>query len=169
MNMNEGKFYPDSEYLSALQREAEADGRECVVGALIKNEDGAIFVQKRAMDRKLFPGCWDIAGGHVEAGETLYTALAREVVEETGWRLVKITDLVKVFDWEDARNGRTMKKREFDFLAQVAGDLNDPQIENDKFSEFRWVDEKELELLLENRTLGDRVVYDLVKQALQMD
>ena len=166
--MNEDKFYPDSQYLSALQAAAEADGRECVVGALIKNEAGAIFVQKRALDRKLFPGCWDIAGGHVEAGETLYEALAREVEEETGWQLIEIIDVVKVFDWEDERDGRIVKKREFDFLAQVSGDLNVPQIERDKFSEFRWVGEKELDILLENRTLGYAAVYDLVRLALKI-
>jgi 8-oxo-dGTP pyrophosphatase MutT (NUDIX family) len=167
--MNDGKFYPDSEWLSALQAAAEKDGRECVVGALIKNGAGAIFVQKRAMDRRLFPGCWDIAGGHVEAGETLFEALAREVEEETGWQLVKILDMVKVFDWEKERNGRIIEKREFDFLVQVDGDLTVPQIEVGKFSEFRWLGWADRELLLENRESGYAVIYELVKLALEAD
>lgn len=165
--MNDKKFNLWSAYLSALQQIAEKDGRQCVVGAFIKNEDGAIFVQKRALDRNLFPGCWDIAGGHVEQGESLYEALAREVEEETGWKLVEIRDLVKVFDWEDEQNGRTVQNREFDFSVRVIGDLNRPRIEAAKFSEFRWVDRESLDLLLENRAGGDTVIYDLIKAALE--
>jgi 8-oxo-dGTP pyrophosphatase MutT (NUDIX family) len=44
-------------------------------------------VHRRSWDRRTFPGCWDIVGGHVEAGEDLLTALNREVEEETGWQL----------------------------------------------------------------------------------
>jgi 8-oxo-dGTP pyrophosphatase MutT (NUDIX family) len=36
------------------------------------------------------PGTWDVAGGHVEPGETPQQALAREIEEETGWRLRRI-------------------------------------------------------------------------------
>lgn len=165
--MTDNRFYPDSEYLSALRLGAEIDGRECVVGGLVKNEAGAIFVQKRAPDRNLFPGCWDIVGGHVEPGETLFDALARETEEETGWRLVEILSLVKVFDWQEEQDGRILKKREFDFLVRVNGRLDAPKIEKGKFTEFRWINRDELALLLENRASGDTVIYELVKSGLE--
>ncbi|MCA9939975.1 MAG: NUDIX domain-containing protein [Anaerolineales bacterium] len=158
----------DSSSLSRLQAQAGAEMRECVVGALIANQKGAIFAQKRADDRKAFPGCWDIAGGHVEAGETLYDALAREIQEETGWELVQLADIVKVFDWELVKDGKVVKKREFDFLVDVSGDMNAPEIEVEKFTEFRWVGLADIEILKENRAEGDTVIYDLVKQALEM-
>jgi 8-oxo-dGTP pyrophosphatase MutT (NUDIX family) len=169
MKTNNDKFYPDSEYLSALQAAAEADGRKCVVGALIKNKAGAIFVQKRSMDRSLFPGCWDIAGGHVEPGETLLESLAREIMEETGWHLQEIVSLVKVFDWHEERNGRTIPLREFDFQVRVAGNLGLPRLEAGKFSEFRWINAGELEILQENRPPTDTFIYDLVEQGLAQD
>ena len=59
--------------------QAAAEGKFCVVGALIRNAQGRVFVQKRAPDRRLFPSCWDVVGGHVEANEGLYDALAREI------------------------------------------------------------------------------------------
>ena len=57
--------------------QAAADRRTCVVGALILNRDGHVFVHRRSWQRRLFPGCWDIVGGHVEPGEDLLAALER--------------------------------------------------------------------------------------------
>lgn len=152
--------------LESLQVQAEADGFACVVGALICNSEGRIFVQKRSPDRQLFPGCWDIAGGHVEPGEALFEALAREIEEETGWRLIEIGAVVEIFDWEEETNGQIKKIREFDFVVEVSGDLDHPQIEQEKFTEFRWVGEEDLAVLEENRLPDDTLVFDLVKKTL---
>jgi 8-oxo-dGTP pyrophosphatase MutT (NUDIX family) len=109
---------PDTEALSAMQATAEADGRQCVVGALIRDPEGRIFVLKRAPTRELFPGCWDLPGGHVEPGESLAQALRREIREETGWELIRIRALVHRFDWDAGPSGRVTKKREFHFLVE---------------------------------------------------
>lgn len=131
------KFTSDSKYLYELLQCTINEGRECVAGGLIINNENKIFVQKRYADRKLFPGCWDIAGGHVDPGESIYETLEREIFEETGWRLDKIIDLIYQFDWEAGNNGVIIKKREFDFIVTVMGDLNNPILERNKFSEFR--------------------------------
>lgn len=99
------EFVPDSKLLLDLQARAEAEGRECVVGGLILDRLGRVLVQKRSMSRRLFPACWDIPGGHVESGETLYQGLAREIREETGWELARIVDLVSAFDWKIVQDG----------------------------------------------------------------
>jgi 8-oxo-dGTP diphosphatase len=57
---------------------------EVCVGAAILRE-GRILRLQRSPDRAFLPGLWDIPGGHVEEGETLETALRREVIEETGF------------------------------------------------------------------------------------
>lgn len=156
------------EYLLSLQEEAIREGKECVVGALIINRNSQVFVQKRSPDRHMFPGCWDIPGGHVEVGETLYEALTREIREETGWKLLRIVDIVKIFDWETEKGGQTIAKREFDFVVEVDGNLEYPIIERKKFTEFRWVGLSELEILNENRQPEDRVIFDLVRRALEL-
>lgn len=158
---------PDSQYLLALQCEAARAGREVVVGAVIVDRLGRAFAQQRAPARRLFPGCWDIAGGHVEPGETIYAALAREIHEETGWRLRRILELIEVFDWETEDGGRRGERREFDFLVAVDGDLARPLLEPGKVGAFRWVSLREAGLLKENRPAGDDALYRVVKQGLE--
>lgn len=160
-------YGPDSEHLRSLQAQAQADGRACVVGGLVVDNAGRIFVQKRSLNRKLFPGGWDIAGGHVEPGETLYQSLTREIREETGWQLAHIIDVVAVFDWESESEGQPVRMREFDFLVSVTGDLDRPQIELEKFTEFRWVGPAEIELLKEGRPADEVMMFQLVALAFQ--
>lgn len=155
----------ESQYLTTLLDDSISEGRECVAGGLIINNENKMFVQKRSADRKLFPGCWDIAGGHVDPGESIYETLEREIFEETGWRLDMIIDLIYQFDWEAENNGTIIKKREFDFIVTVMGDLNNPILERNKFSEYRWIDCNDIEILKENRTNGDLAIYNLARTA----
>ncbi len=154
----------DSRTLTRLQATAEQEGRQCVVGAVVINEQGQAFAQKRAASRRLFPNCWDLIGGHVEAGETLVEALRREIREETGWELSQIVSLLAVFDWED---GQGELRREMDFLVEVTGDLAHPQLEWSKNSAFRWLSLDELDILKENRQPQDSIIFEIVKQGLE--
>jgi 8-oxo-dGTP pyrophosphatase MutT (NUDIX family) len=74
------------------------------VGALIRDDQHRVHARRRAPDRPLLPGIWDIVGGHLEAGETPEEALSREVEEETGWRLRHPEAVLA--DWEvEGRGG----------------------------------------------------------------
>ncbi len=51
----------------------------------VYNSKGEVLVQKRSMNKKVFPGCWDMScAGHVDAGERTIDGLIREVKEELG-------------------------------------------------------------------------------------
>ncbi len=54
-----------------------------VLGAVVK-PDGRFLITRRAMTKSWAPGCWEIPGGGVQAGETSPEAVAREIREETG-------------------------------------------------------------------------------------
>jgi len=54
-----------------------------VVTAFVRNAQGKYLITKRAPE-KGFAGCWEVTGGSVTAGETSYTGVLREVIEETG-------------------------------------------------------------------------------------
>jgi mutator protein MutT len=128
------------------------------VGALIRDEQHRVYVQRRTAERRLYPEIWDIVGGHLEPGETPEEALAREVEEETGW---KVRDIVwSVADWEWEYEGRV--RRELDYLITVDGDLTRPRLEAGKHDASAWVGPDDLDLLMVNRTDGDRRLRDLV-------
>jgi isopentenyldiphosphate isomerase len=55
------------------------------VGIVVLGSDGRLLVHRRADDKDVWPGRWDIAvGGVVAAGETYDGAAVREVGEEIG-------------------------------------------------------------------------------------
>lgn len=66
------------------------------VGACIKDDNGAILLQRRADKNQ-----WGFPGGAVEVGESLQEALVREIKEETGLT-IKMKRLLGVYSkYED--------------------------------------------------------------------
>ena len=64
------------------------------VGAVIVNDGKVVLVKRKYEPLK---GHWSLPGGMVEIGEPLETALAREMLEETGLR-VEVGPVIEVFD-----------------------------------------------------------------------
>lgn len=58
------------------------------------NSKGELFVHRRAEHLKLYPGMWDVkVGGSVRSGETYADAAKRELMEETGIKNAKLSEL----------------------------------------------------------------------------
>lgn len=110
----------------------------------------------------MFPGCWDIAGGHVEDGESVTDALRREIHEETGWQLSRVLRLVTAMCWE--AGGR--RRLELDYAVEASGDLERPRQDPSEHVAWRWIDAAQLPLLLERRDPVDKAVHDIVELAL---
>ncbi|MFC1511960.1 NUDIX domain-containing protein [Candidatus Latescibacterota bacterium] len=56
-----------------------------VVHLLAFNDSGELLLQKRSTTKDIQPGKWDTSvGGHINEGETVAEALAREMAEELG-------------------------------------------------------------------------------------
>ncbi|MFJ8692299.1 NUDIX hydrolase [Streptomyces roseolilacinus] len=140
------------------------DGEVWAVGAVILDGDGRAFAQRRGPDRRLFPDCWDVVGGHVEPGESLLEALVREVAEETGWRARRVRRLLGVTTWT-GDDGVT--RHEADYLVEVDGDLRRPALEWSKHTSYAWFGPEDLPRLKENRGPGEHLVHDLIVRALR--
>jgi RimJ/RimL family protein N-acetyltransferase len=135
--------------------------RVVCVGALIRDGHNRVFAHRRTPARRLLPGTWDVVGGHAEPGETPEQALAREIEEETGWRLRRIE--ARLTDWQWEYGGVT--RQEFDYLVEVDGDLAAPRLEEGKHDACAWLGPAELELMMAGRTDGDRRLRDIVARA----
>lgn len=135
-----------------------------VVSALITDPDGRIFAQKRSADRKLFPNCWDLVGGHVEEGEDMMVALQREIWEETGWKIRALGHEISPKHW--TADGVEYLERQF--LVEVDGDLNRPQLERGKVTEYRWFDENNVLILKENQPHDLCIIFDAVVEGLHV-
>jgi len=64
------------------------------VGAVIVDEGRVVLIKRKYEPLK---GHWSLPGGMVEIGETLESALSREMLEETGLR-VDVGPVIEVFD-----------------------------------------------------------------------
>ncbi len=107
----------------------------CVAAAIFRGD--RLLLVRRSNEDTLFPGLWEIPGGHVEQRETLERALLREVREETG---LAIRPGPPFFAWSFGEVARTV---EIDFQATLT---SSPKIVLDprEHEAFAWVREREL-------------------------
>jgi len=63
-----------------------------VVG-IVQNEKEQYLIGKMPVERGVFPGEWGLPGGGIEDGETIETALRRELREELGLEILDIRPL----------------------------------------------------------------------------
>ena len=113
------------------------------VRVAVYHPDGkSLLLQKRSMNKDLFPGRWDMAvGGHVDSGETLEQAVVREMREELG--LPPGLPLKKLFQLK-VRN--EIESENVQLYSTVSAGPFD--IQEQELSEIRFVSFDELKELL---------------------
>ncbi len=113
------------------------------IGALIFLDEapkGAILMVERAGNP--LKGYWSLPGGLVETGETLETAVKREVLEETGLR-VEPLKMVELFEriMPDAQGRAEYHFVLLDYVCKVVGGKLQA---GDDVSRAEWVERKNL-------------------------
>jgi 8-oxo-dGTP diphosphatase len=137
-------------------------GERWIVGAVIHDGLGRIFVQKRSEERSLFPGAWDLVGGHLEPGEGILQCLDREVREEPGWSVDRVVADLGVMTWTGDDG---IERHEIDYLVEVDGDLDRPVIEAGLHLDPRWVDRDSALSLFDGSHPSDELVRQVVDRA----
>jgi ADP-ribose pyrophosphatase YjhB (NUDIX family) len=109
-----------------------------VSAAIIR--DGRVLLTQRAYGPAL--GMWTMAGGVVEAGETLSEALVREILEETGLTVepVALAGHREVMVRDD--DGRV--QRHFVILCFASRWIAGEPVLNEELADFRWILPSEL-------------------------
>ena len=106
--------------------------KHCACGILV--EDGRILLGKRSPGRKLYPGVWDMIGGHQEDGESLDQTLRREFEEEIGVTPTEFRELAVLAEPAPEINGR----RAYHVYAITAWRGPEPAIRTDEQTDIRW-------------------------------
>ncbi|MBT5876896.1 MAG: NUDIX domain-containing protein [Candidatus Latescibacteria bacterium] len=106
----------------------------------IYNDLGEILFQLRSHTKDLYPGLWDITGGHVGAGETYLGAAVRELQEELGIA-ASPTDLELLFNQRDP-----VVQREFQqvFLLGYNGGIQTLRLQAEEVLDARFFTVQEL-------------------------
>jgi 8-oxo-dGTP diphosphatase len=109
----------------------QASLRHTVVDVLVIKDNAILMVKRTA--KLLEGGKWGVVGGYVERDETTAQAVAREVMEETGWQL-KNLQLLTIRDNPD-RPHEDRQNISFVYLAEAVGQTGQPDWESD---EVKW-------------------------------
>lgn len=116
-----------------LMEKAKEDGIEkLVVGGIVRNKDKYLIMSRKQDD--FMGGIDEIPSGKLEAGETLFEAVIREVKEETN---LDVTNIDEYIDYFDYLSGSGKKSRQYNFVVSVK-DFED--IKLTEHDGFKWQD-----------------------------
>ena len=143
------------DFCKYLELNAKHDNVEkVVVGAIITNGDGDVFIARRKKD-DFMGGYYEIPGGNSESGETIYDTLVREIKEETNLNIKGIISYVNYFDYV-SDSGK--KSRQFNFVVEVESIDNIILTEHDY---YEWLKLDNIEKInkISNEVKGVLMIY----------
>lgn len=106
--------------------------REVACALLVR--DGRLLLGRRSPRRKSYPDCWDVIGGHLEAGESREQALVREVREEVGLTPTRSRQVGELPEPRPELYGSAR----LHFFAVTAWRGGEPALLGDEHTELRW-------------------------------
>jgi isopentenyldiphosphate isomerase len=139
---------------TALKSEAHKNGWfHATVHIWLFTADEKILLQKRALTKKVFPGLWDISvAGHIAAGESILSAVKREVFEEIGLSLTD-NNLIKIGTRKHQifhKNGIQDNEFHHVFIAELKLPLTELSIQKEEVDAIQLFD---LSILKETKNL----------------
>ncbi len=118
-----------------------------IVHVWIMNDKNEFLVQKRSLNKKVFPGMWSQTGGGVDAGESILQGALRETKEELGITIP-----------EENIEFMLSFKRKYNYLnvwlARMNIDINYLSLQKEEVSEAKWVDKETLIKMHDNGELA---------------
>lgn len=133
--------------------------------------NGELLLQKRSLNKKTFPGLWDVSvAGHIGAGEDILDSARREVHEELGVNLKK-NELIKIgVHKSEQRHNENLIDCEFHhiFISELKTSLKDLKLQESEVSDVKLISVNDFERIISNPLLSkgyvmlDKAYYDIV-------
>jgi len=123
------------------------------VAVWIMNEKGEMLLQKRASTKKQEPNKWAICAGHVDAGETVESAIIREMEEELGIK-VSIDELEFLNTYKkqnDLPNNIKNYNFQYMYFLKTNWKIEDYKIRVEELSEIKYIPFEEFENIVKNK------------------
>ena len=121
------------------------------VGIVLLNNDNKVFVARRIDNAKKF---WQMPQGGVDEGEDDFTAMQRELTEETSIKNIKIIkEIENIFEYELPDNlvgiiwkGKFRGQKQKWFITRFLGQDSEINLDTKypEFIEWKWLDPKKL-------------------------
>ena len=102
-----------------------------------------LLVLRRAANEDLFPNCWAVPGGHIDAGESVGEGLRREMQEETGLVISKVLAEFNGMVWFDEEGRRAFQ---LNFIVDVERS-KEVVLRKEEHATWMWVDEEQAKTL----------------------
>jgi len=118
----------------------------------IQNDNNEFLLQKRSLNKKVFPGYWSITGGGVDIGETTLDTVYRECKEELGIT-VDSNNLELVLSIKNDYNFTDI------YLLKQNIDLKDIVMQEEELSDIKWVRINEIKNMIANNDFAPNLVF----------
>lgn len=100
-----------------------------------------VFLPKRAATKKLFPGVFELPGGHIDWNEDIVEGLKREILEEHSMR-IKVGDPFASFTYFNEVQGS--HSVEIIYFATFEDLIENIKINPEDHTEFKWISQEEI-------------------------
>lgn len=121
--------------------------RVSIKGAIIS--DQKVLLLKRATT-----DTWELPGGTVEHGESIFDTLKREILEETGIQSIQV--LQPIGNWDKISGNDTCQEHRMILMYQIHPDTFNITL-SDEHSEYQWIDRETLDLIDINSNYRDHL------------
>lgn len=138
----------------AERKKAQPDGIDKFATGVAVLKRGKVLVVRRVKDDYL-GGMYELPGGGVDEGETVLEGAIRELAEETGLKVTKVTTGFKSLDYN---NSKELRVRQFNFVAQVAG--GEVKLDPKEHDDYKWVGRKDI-ANLPNTPEQSKILYSV--------
>lgn len=116
---------------------------------VIRCQNKFLLVQRSEKD-DIFPGFWQNMGGKIEVGETVETAISREMMEEVGLKPESNPIFLNSYSWKKDNDPPT--KLGLIFLIELKSVINNYKINLcDELEKYDWFSQEEAKKL---KTIG---------------